>query len=209
VNGEAFEGSETFTIPKVTNDTVVKVTFRWKNVFSDVKNDDWFYESVMFANKNGLMKGTSDTEFEPESAVTRGMFVTVLYRMEKEPVTDLARFTDVKPDDYFAKAVGWAKENNIVNGATATEFAPNENVTREQMAAIIYRYATQKGIDVTSAKATYADATEISEYATDAIDFCTAKQILQGKGDNVFAPKDDATRAEIAAVFMRMVGKLK
>lgn len=179
----------------------------WKNPFDDVKENDWFFEAVKAANESGQMSGVSENEFAPNENITRGMFVTVLYRAEGEPAVNKSiPFADVSADMYYANAVLWAAQNNIVNGVFETEFAPDENITREQMAAILYRYAQYRGVAPTGAwaiKLDYADAADISDYAVEGVMYCTMKNLMQGKGDHMFAPKDVATRAEIAAILFR------
>ena len=156
------------------------------------------------------MKGISDTEFAPGSDVTRAMFVTVIYRMEKEPQTESCAFTDVERGSYYENAVAWANANGIVSGISQECFAPNEPITREQMAAIIYRYAAFKGYDVTAGGSTaYTDNGDISDYARDAVIWAAEKSVMTGNTDGSFAPKANATRAQAAAVFMRMLENLK
>ena len=113
--------------------------------FTDVREADWFYDDVVYAYENGLFSGTSDTTFSPNASMTRAMLVTVLYRLEGQPtVSGRSGFSDVKLNSYYEDAVTWAADNGIVNGTGATTFSPNANVTREQMAAILYRYAQYK-----------------------------------------------------------------
>lgn len=182
----------------------------WKNPFTDVKENDWFYASVKYAYENDLMKGISNTEFAPDSEVTRAMFVTVIYRMENEPQTGKCAFTDVESDSYYENAVAWANENGIVSGISEECFAPNEPITREQMAAIIYRYASFKGYDITtSSNTSYTDNDNISDYAKDAVIWAAEKSVMTGNTDGSFAPKANTTRAQVASVFMRMVENLK
>ena len=182
----------------------------WKNPFTDVKENDWFYDSVKYAYENDLMKGISNTEFAPDSEVTRAMFVTVIYRMENEPQTGKCAFTDVESDSYYENAVAWANENGIVSGISEECFAPNEPITREQMAAIIYRYAAFKGYDITtSSNTSYTDNDNISDYAKDAVIWAAEKSVMTGNTDGSFAPKANTTRAQVASVFMRMVENLK
>ncbi len=178
----------------------------WKNPFKDVNESDWFYESVKAVNERGLMLGVSDDTFAPETSITRAMFVTILYRMEGEPQAGTAAFTDVQTGAYYEKAVAWAASGSIVNGVTDTEFAPDSNITREQIAAMIYRYAQHKGIDTTSAgiSADFTDADKISDYATSAIGWAIDKGIMNGKGDGVLDPSGNATRAEAAAILIRL-----
>lgn len=182
----------------------------WKNPFTDVKENDWFYDSVKYAYENDLMKGISNTEFAPDSEVTRAMFVTVIYRMENEPQTGKCAFTDVESGSYYESAVAWANENGIVSGISEDCFAPNEPITREQMAAIIYRYAEFKGYDITtSSNTSYTDNDNISYYAKDAVIWAAEKSVMTGNTDGSFAPKANTTRAQVASVFMRMVENLK
>lgn len=182
----------------------------WKNPFTDVKENDWFYDSVKYVYENDLMKGISNTEFAPDSDVTRAMFVTVIYRMENEPQTGKCAFTDVESGSYYENAVAWTNENGIVSGISEDCFAPNEPITREQMAAIIYRYAAFKGYDITtSSNTSYTDNDNISDYAKDAVIWAAEKYVMTGNTDGSFAPKANTTRAQVASVFMRMVENLK
>ncbi len=182
----------------------------WKNPFNDVGKDDWFYDSVRYANENGLMKGISNTEFAPENDITRAMFVTVLYRIENEPQTAAAAFIDIESGSYYEKAVAWASNNGIIFGISENQFAPDDNITREQMAAIIYRYATFKGYDITtSGSIAYTDNGDISDYAKDAVIWAAEKSVMSGMADGSFAPGSNATRAQAAAVFMRILENLK
>lgn len=185
----------------------------WKNPFADVKENAWYYDSVKYANENGLMSGVTNTEFAPEGTLTRGMLVTVLYRAEGSPAVNKSiAFGDVDASAYYLAAVNWAQKNGIVSGISETEFAPDENITREQIATIIYRYAKFKGIAPEGAwaiKLDYADLDEISDYAAEGIMYCTMKGIMKGKDNNSFAPKDNATRAEIAAILQRFANEVK
>lgn len=175
------------------------------NPFKDVEESDWFYDSVMYAYEKGLMKGTDTNIFEPDSEVTRAMFVTVLYRMENEPTAGISGFSDVRAESWYSKAVAWASNNGIVKGVTNTEFAPDDNITREQMAAIIYRYLAFKGHDVSvQGKPSFTDTGEISEYALDAVMWLNDRKIILGEDNGGFAPKNNATRAQAAAIFERI-----
>lgn len=172
--------------------------------FTDLKKDAWYYDVIKTAVEKGLMNGISETEFAPEKEVTRGMFVSILYRMAGEPVVDgFAEFTDVSKDKYYAKAVAWASANGIVNGTTDELFAPDANITREQMAVMLYRY---KKADKAENKVNYTDENSISEYALDAIKWANASGIMTGNEDGTFAPLRNSTRAEAAAVFVRLLG---
>ncbi len=182
-----------------------------ENPFTDVSESDWFFDDVINAYQYGLMSGVSNTEFAPYMNITRGMFVTVLYRMEGEPETALDyTFTDVSADEYYTNAVAWACENNIVSGYSEQEYAPDDIITREQMAAIIYRCAKLKGYDTSiNGGISYADSGDISDYAKDAVVWSADNGIMIGNTDNTFTPQNNTTRAEAAAVFTRIAEKLK
>ena len=187
------------------NDTV-----KWENPFADVCEDDWFYDAARYTHKNGLINGVSDTEFAPNSDITRAMFVTILYRSANEPAAENSAFTDVEKDSYYEKAVAWASANAIVSGVSEDRFEPNEPITREQMAAIIYRFAAYKGYDTgANGSAAYEDNGEISDYAKEAVIWTSEKSIMKGNPDGTFAPKANTTRAQVAAVFMRIFENLK
>lgn len=177
-------------------------------LFKDVKETDWFYEYVMYVAENGLMNGVSEDEFAPNNTLTRAMLVTVLYRNDGEPAVNKSiPFSDVDMSAYYADAVLWAKQNGIVNGITEIEFAPNSNITREQIATIIYRYAQYKGMDTVTMEENlhFADADEISEYAVSAMNWAVGTGLLKGKTTTTLNPKDNATRAEIAAILQRFI----
>lgn len=150
----------------------------------------------------GLMNGTGETEFSPSLSATRGMIVTILYRLAGSPaVTAASGFTDVAPGAYYADAVAWAAANGIVNGYGNDTFGPNDNVTREQFAAILWRYA-----DSPAASGTldgFTDAGQISNYAVDAMHWAVEQGVVNGKGNGVLDPKGSAVRAEAAAMLMR------
>ena len=175
--------------------------------FTDVKSGDWFYEAVQYVYDKGMMTGVSADRFAPASTTTRGMIVTILYRLENEPeVSGGSAFTDVESGAWYADAVAWAAANDIVNGTSATTFAPNSPITREQMAAILYRYAAYKGYDV-SQKADlsgYTDAASISDYAKDALAWANAQKLITGVTDTTLNPQGSATRAQVATILMRL-----
>ena len=182
----------------------------WNNPFTDVSEKDWFFESVKYANKNGLMQGTTSTVFSPNEPLTRGMLVCVLYRMEGEPAVEGSiPFTDVDANAYYADAVIWAKQNGIISGVSETEFAPDDNIIREQISAIMFRFAKYKGYDVSVGESTnilsYTDFDEISEYAIPAIQYAVGSGLMFGKTESTINPKDFATRAEIAAILQRFI----
>lgn len=186
-----------------------QVPDKWSNPFTDVSEYYWYFENVKYVNEHGLMDGLAENIFAPDSFITRGMFVTVLYRAEGEPtVSANIPFADVTSDKYYAKAVAWANQNGIVKGVSEAEFAPEDNITREQIATIMLRYASYLGIaaeNTSSVSPDYADFASISDYAKDAVTYCTSNGIMQGKDNNLFAPKDNATRAEFAAILNRFI----
>lgn len=177
--------------------------------FTDVAAKDWYYDSVKYAVDNGLFNGVAADKFAPNMAMNRAMLVTVLYRMEGEPaVSGVMPFTDVKSGQYYYNAVLWASQKGVVNGATANGFAPDDNITREQMATILYRYSVFKNKDVSSVAnlAKYPDAGKISSYAMDAFSWANAEGLIGGTDIGGIAhldPKGNATRAQVATILMR------
>ena len=183
----------------------------WVNPFSDVKDGIWYYDTVKYVTENGIMNGVEDGKFAPDNTLTRAMLVTILYRAEGSPeVTADSKFGDVKNADWYGAPVIWAAENGIVNGVTETEFAPNNNITREQIATIIYRYAKNfKKYDVSVGENTnilsYGDFDKISSYAIEALQYTAGSGIMKGKTESTLNPLDNATRAEAATVVMRFI----
>ena len=151
------------------------------------------------------MNGISDTTFNPTGTTTRGMIVTMLYRLEDEPLAGASEFTDVASGSYYADAVAWAAANGVVKGVTDTTFVPNAAITREQLAAILYRYAQLKEYDVdkTNDLSVYTDAAQISAYATEAMQWANATGLITGNTSTALNPKGNATRAEVATILMR------
>lgn len=177
--------------------------------FNDVKPGDWFYEYVAYVYNNGIMDGVDSGVFSPNTATTRGMVVTVLYRLYGEPaVSGGSSFTDVAPGAYYADAVAWASNAGIANGTSATAFSPNDLVTREQFAAMLYRYMQYTGAD-TSARASlsgFADAGRVSSYAADALAWAVAEGVLNGRSATEITPQGNCNRAEVAAMITRVFG---
>ncbi|MBQ6998403.1 MAG: S-layer homology domain-containing protein [Clostridia bacterium] len=178
-------------------------------VFTDVTSDSWYYPSVKYAYENNLFKGT-DKGFEPDATMTRAMLVTVLYRLASPDNTSVeisveTSFADVPENAWYADSIKWAAKNNIVSGISATEFAPDGDITREQLALILYRYASLNGYDTKIGESTllYTDVTYISEYALNAMEYAVKHGIITGKSDHILAPKSKATRAEVATMLMR------
>lgn len=179
--------------------------------FNDVSANDWFASAVDYVTGKGMMNGTADNTFSPKAHTTRGMVVTVLYRLENQPSTSAASFTDVASGAYYANAVAWANANGIVSGYGSGKFGPNDKVTREQLAAILYRYAQYKKYDVSGAKSLdgYTDAQSVSSYAVPALQWANAAGIVTGKSGSKLDPKGNATRAEVAAMLMRFCENVK
>ena len=179
--------------------------------FLDVSRVDWFYYDVRYVCENGLMNGTSRNRFSPYGTATRGMLVTILYRMENEPrCFGSAAFSDVKPGAYYEKAVVWASQNNIVSGYTDGTFRPDAPVTREQLASILYRYTLYRGQDVSAGETTsftgYGDAQAVSNYALPAMRWACGTGFLQGANGKL-NPSGLATRAQLAAMLHRYLTK--
>ena len=176
--------------------------------FTDITGH-WAADNILFAASRGLLSGTSDTTFSPDTGMTRGMFMTALGRLAgiNPDSYQTGKFTDVKADAYYAPYVNWAAQTGIVEGVTATTFAPDTNINREQMAVIMKNYAAKLGYDLpqTLKAVTFADNTQISSWAKDAVKSMQQAGILTGKNENKFDPKGTATRAEVATVLRRFV----
>lgn len=169
--------------------------------FGDVPQTSWFADAVKYVSENKLMNGTSTTAFSPNENMSRAMLVTVLYRMSGETAEADSSFGDVFASAYYAAAVNWASSEGIVNGTGADAFSPNASITREQLAAMLYRYAGEPS--VSADLSAYTDTVDISPYASKAVEWCVAKGILSGKSATRLAPQDTATRAECAAMLQR------
>ena len=207
----------TFTMPasavKVGVSYVKATETPSETKFNDVSANDWFASAVDYVTGKGMMNGTADNTFSPKAHTTRGMVVTVLYRLENQPSTSAASFTDVASGAYYANAVAWANANGIVSGYGSGKFGPNDKVTREQLAAILYRYAQYKKYDVSVGEDTnilsYDDAQSISSYAIPAIQWACGAGVVTGKSGSKLDPKGNATRAEVAAMLMRFCENVK
>ena len=175
--------------------------------FQDVHTSDWYYDDVRYVTEHGLMNGVSQTRFAPEETLTRGMIVTILHRMEGEPkAASSGTFTDVPNGQWDTEAVEWAAANGIVNGYGNGKFGPTDPVTREQLAAILYRYTKYKGLDVSVGEDTnilsYTDALTVSEYAIPALQWACGEGLINGANGKLM-PADHATRAQVAAIIHR------
>ena len=200
-------------VTSVTLDADKTVYAAWtrNRFFEDVTIADWFYDDVMFVCGRGVMQGVSDTRFGPHLTATRAMMATILWRMEGSPApTAEARFTDVRSGQWYSEAVAWTAQSGVYTGYADRSFRPNDSITREQLAAILYRYAKYKGVDVSVGEDTnilsYADAAEISDYAFPAMQWACGAGVMQGSNGNRL-PRGRATRAQIAAMLHRYLVK--
>lgn len=179
--------------------------------FTDVKSGNWFYDAVKYAYEQGLMTGTSATTFAPNGTMNRAMIVTVLYRLEKSPaVTGASKFTDVPAGQWYSDAVAWAAANKIVNGYDETTFGPMNAVTREQMAAILFRYEQVKGLENVTLEENlnrFPDQDKISAYAIPALQWAVGQKIINGNADGTLDPTGTATRAQVAQIFTNLLNK--
>ena len=205
---ENADGTYTFTMPngQVTiTATFVETEEPVGEPFLDVNEGDWFYDAVAYAYENGLMDGVGGNRFAPNSETTRAQLVTILYRLEGQPaVSGDLPFTDVEAGTWYTNAVGWAAQNGIVNGVGDDTFAPGNDLTREQLVTILYRYAESKGYDVSASAdlAGYPDAGQIQSWAQEAMTWAVAEGIVEGMDGNL-NPAGHATRAQIATILMR------
>ena len=210
VDGRDKGAIESYTYRDLAMDARIEVVFAQNMTFQmnfvDVSETQWFYDDVYFAVSNGLFNGTDEFIFSPDAPMTRAMLVTVLYRLEGEPAVYGGNvFTDVADNGWYADAVAWASRNGLINGYDNGKFGVNDNVTREQMASILYRYAQYKGYDTTEENklTQYSDYSEMSLYALQAMKWANAEGLITGRTAATLAPKGSATRAEVAAIFHR------
>ena len=206
---EQADGTYTFTMPNgqvTVTATFVETEEPVDEPFVDVAEGDWFYDAVVYAYQNELMDGVGGNRFAPNSETTRAQLVTILYRLEGEPaVSGDLPFTDVESGTWYTDAVLWAAQNGIVNGVTDTTFAPGDNITRQQLVTILYRYAEAKGYDVSASAdlSGYPDAGQVQDYAQPAMAWAVAENIIQGMEDGTLKPAGNASRAQIATILMR------
>ena len=198
-------GEYTFTMPasRVTIDASFVKDLGLP--FTDVANNSWYADEVAYVYENGLMLGTSNTNFSPNLTTNRGMIVTMLYRLEKEPaVTEACPFTDVSDGSWYENAIIWASANKIVEGYGDSNFGPEDSITREQMAAILYRYTQFKGYDLTANAdiSSFNDASQVSDWALNAMKWACGAGLIQGDSNNIM-PTGNATRCQVAAILMR------
>jgi hypothetical protein len=200
-------GMATFTTTHLSY-YLVGYSAAWTNPFKDVKSTDWFYDAVKYVSQNSLMSGTSTTTFDPNSNMTRAMLVTVLYRLEGKPaITGTSSFTDVKAGEWYTDAVIWAATNEIVGGYGGGLFGTNDSVTREQLAVILMNYAAYKKYDTTKTTElkAYTDATAIDTWATAAMKWAVAEDLVTGTTTTTLSPTGTASRAQVATILMRFI----
>lgn len=200
-------GTYTFTMPR--DNVTVKAIFTVRDMpFVDVPGDAWYAGGVRYVYAHGLMNGTGNWRFSPNRTTTRAMIATILYRMEGSPrVYGTSQFGDVEAGSWYEDAVIWATQNDIVEGYTSKTFGPNDPITREQMAAMLYRYADYCRCDMSAGRyvdlSKYSDMNEISDYAIPALRWAVGEEIIEGRTGKRLAPTDTATRAEVAVMLMR------
>ncbi|MBU7006031.1 leucine-rich repeat protein [Phosphitispora fastidiosa] len=209
VDGVSIGAVAEYTFSEITKDHTIEASFEHPSKrFSDVDSSQWYREGVDFVLRAGLFDGTSETTFEPNTNMTRAMLVTVLWRLEDEPDTTIADlFVDIIPGTWYTEAVAWAAENNIVEGYDADSFGPNDAIRREQMAAILYRYARYKGYDLTAANdlTAFADASDVSSWALTAMKWAVAEELITGISETSLALSGNASRAQVATILMRFI----
>ena len=201
----------TYTFEQPRGRVTIEVTFVRTDSglpFIDVAESAWYYDAVEYVYENGMMNGTGSNVFSPNATTTRGMIVTMLYRLEGEPrVSGTSTFDDVADGMYYTDAVIWADANSIVTGYDDTTFGPNDAITREQMAAILYRYAQYKAYRTTASAdlSGYVDADAVSAYALPALQWASAEGLVTGTSGTTLTPDGSATRAQVATIFMRFM----
>lgn len=212
VDGKSVGAVSTYTFSKVSCAHTIKAVFTkettgWMNHFTDVGESDWFYDAVKYVSEAELMQGTSASSFGPGLSTTRGMIVTILWRLENKPeVATVNVFSDVPQGKYCAKAVAWAGTNGIILGYDSDTYGPDNTITREQLAAILYRYAKYKGYDIAEANnlSTFTDSGDVSAYALPAIKWAVAEGLVSDI-NTLLLPNQNATRAQVAVILMRFV----
>ena len=201
------DGTYSFTMPSGTANVYVR--FSGSGLpFADVPSGSWYYDDVAYVYDTGLMTGLTATAFGPNLSTTRGMIVTILWRMENEPAAKRGcPFADVRRGSYYEQAIAWASENGIVTGFDASTFAPDRTITREQLAAILFRFAAYRGMDAVTLRenlSSFQDQAAISAYAVSALNWAVGEGLMQGTGDKL-EPTGSATRAQVAAMLRRFI----
>lgn len=208
VDGKDVGRVSSYTFSKVNANHTLKVVFeKMKMPFLDVYSTDWYYDDVMYVYNNDIMQGTSYTTFAPKGDITRAMIVTMLWRLEGSPASLGTQFKDVKANSYYADAVRWAAKNGIVCGDDVGTFRPDDNINREELAAILYRYAEFKGegfVGTWAYKLGYEDVANVSDWALEAVSYLSMKNIIVTDSSVKLNPKTTASRAEAAVVLHRL-----
>lgn len=204
----ASEGKDTYTF-KLPSTQEVNLS-AWDNPFIDVEESDWFYKSVRYCHENNLVRGTTANTYSPDLSTSRAMIVSILWRLDGSPDAGAVTFSDVPADQYYADAVTWAASEGIVSGYSEDIFAPEQAITREQLASILYRYTEYHTWDLTSSDVldTFTDAHAVSAYAKDALSWAASHGVISGMEDNLLTPQGEATRAQVAAILMNFCEKV-
>ena len=174
-----------------------------ENPFTDVSENSWYYDAVKYVNENGIITGVSKDKFAPNENTSRAMIAQIFYNMAKKPQVDTTNpFTDVKTDAWYGNAINWAYKNNIITGTSDKTFSPNEAITREALAVILYRYSGSPKVTTNLDK--YTDASSVSSWAKDALTWAVETGLITGMSDNTLNPKGNATRAQVATIIQRL-----
>lgn len=212
VDGVSVGAVSSYTFENVRTGHGISASFKRAdtlNPFTDVDKDDSFFDNVVYVYENGLMTGTGSDGFSPNGTMTRGMIVTVLHRLSGDTETYSKTFTDVDSGQWYENAAAWAEANGIASGVGNSLFAPNAEITREQLAVMLYNYAKYKGLDVSIGENTnilsYGEALTISDYAYAALQWACGAGIIKGDGSGNLNPESCAARAEVAAMLERFI----
>lgn len=213
INGTLIEPAPRIQLSADTNYTVhatfkkIVVEVPWQNPYKDIKENDWFFENVKYMDEHGIMNGTGNSLFSPEQLLSRAMMVTMLFRAEGSPQpVQLSSFDDVT-NTWYTNAVSWAYETGIVKGYEDGLFHPEQNITREELAVMLYSYAINRKIDTpaTAELSSFIDSSSISDWAVNAVCWAVKQGIISGKGDGILDPLGTATRCEAAAMLHRFI----
>ncbi len=218
VDGKSVGAVSTYTFKNVKENHTIKVKFKKVEeqeenkptiTYTDVPTTSWYNEAITFVTENNLMNGTGNGKFDPEMSITRGMLVTVLYRLSGAVVSEQSYFGDVANGSYYSNAIAWATKNGIVNGVGNNLFEPDREIKREELATILSRYIANMGVEISMNEEdiSYTDENEISSYAKNAIHEMKKAGLMNGKNENNFDPVGTATRGETATLLMRFVQK--
>ncbi len=218
VDGTSIGAVSSYEFARVRTSHTLEVVFakdsQATNLYSDVAGSDWFYDAIQFVSEQGLMNGMGENRFEPNIGTSRAMIVSILWRLEGKPGAGPGKsgvFGDVGEGQWYTDGIEWAAANGVVLGYDAAHFGPDDCISREQLAAILYRYASDKGYDVSARDSleSFSDASEISDWALEAVKWAVAEGFLSGVNDMELDPKGSATRAQAAAILMRFIEKVQ